>query len=846
MRLKLLFLFVLATLTAPLSALANELLDELFTKNHQVLLLIDPATGQIIKGNGAAEQFYGYSADQLSQMKIQDINQFDSKRVREEMELAKSEGRNFFVFQHKLANGDIKTVEVYSVPLTVDDRILLFSTIHDITSLRKAEEGLWHYQSRLEQMVNEKTAEVEAHASRIVGLGLIVAIGFTLLSILLIILLLKNRSVAQRSAHGERRLKEIIWGTNVGTWEWNVKTGETTFSEEWAEIIGYTLEEISPTNIETWMSFAHPDDLEKSSQLLQQHFSGESDRYECEARMRHKNGHWIWVLDRGKVVEWDDDGQPLRMSGTHQEITKEKEFQKALEESERRFKDFANASSDWFWETDEQFRLTFLSDQFLNATGQHPSTIFGRKRSELVAPEELEREGDKWADHIADLEAHREFRNFEYTLRPMQGIPATPISISGVPVFDANGEFCGYRGVGENISARIKARQELVAAKEAAERASTAKSEFLSSMSHELRTPMNSILGFAQTLLMRKSEPLTDKQKNAVHRITNSGEHLLELIDDVLNLAKIEAGKVELSIETISVEGVLIDAIELARPIASQNDIQLMDPSGCDMEIAVLADYTRLKQCILNLMSNAVKYNSPKGFVKIECTSPSEDHVRLSITDSGPGISQEDQKHLFVPFDRRGAEGSQVEGTGIGLTITRKLIEAMGGTVGVSSEPGKGSTFWLELPKGKPQDIRIVRKKEFNADETVEIAESADKLVLYVEDNPINVELMEVIIDEIEGLELISAHTAELGLSITASHNPDLILMDIHLPGMDGYEALAKLKECTETRDIPVFALTADAMPKEVERGLAAGFEGYITKPFKVHEVLKTISEIIK
>ncbi len=326
-----LFLCVLlAVLSLPARA-ALPSFDKVFEQHSAVMVLIDPATGAIVDANDAASRFYGYSRDQLRAMSIQQINTLTPEEVAAERQLAAKEDRNFFVFRHRLANQDIRTVKVASVPYTFDERMLLFSIIYDITDLRETQDALWHYQTRLEQMVERQSEDLRQGDQRTITL----LIGGSLLLLFTVLLLIRHlwkRKQAERLLQLEqKRLEEIIRGTNVGTWEWNIQTGETVFNERWANIVGYSLEELQPVNIDTWTQLAHPEDLARSGRVLEKVFSGELSYYEIEARMKHKSGDWIWVLDRGKVVEWSEQGAPIRMSGTHQDITQRKADQQQVE-----------------------------------------------------------------------------------------------------------------------------------------------------------------------------------------------------------------------------------------------------------------------------------------------------------------------------------------------------------------------------------------------------------------------------------------------------------------------------------------------------------------------------------
>jgi signal transduction histidine kinase/CheY-like chemotaxis protein len=397
------------------------------------------------------------------------------------------------------------------------------------------------------------------------------------------------------------------------------------------------------------------------------------------------------------------------------------------------------------------------------------------------------------------------------------------------------------------LEAEIEARRVVEAAlrqsEEAAASANRAKTEFLSSMSHELRTPMNAILGFAQLLESDPAAPLNPDQRRFVDQILKAGRHLLELINEVLDLARIEAGKLTLSVEPVAIADVLGECVPLINRMAQDKSVRVAPPAG-RTDLNVIADYMRLKQSVLNLLSNAVKYNRADGSVTIDVTAEARDRVRISVSDTGRGIPASMHGDLFRPFHRLEESSSDIEGTGIGLALTRNLVTAMGGEIGFTSTPNLGSTFWIELPaapaaadptKPSPAAVRTGADK----------ADVAEDCILYVEDNPANVELMEQIAKRVPA-RFLTAHNAELGIALAVAERPDLILMDINLPQMDGYEALALLKRNPATSAIPVMALTAHAMQKDVARGLAAGFVRYHTKPFQVDSMVDTIRELLQ
>lgn len=377
--------------------------------------------------------------------------------------------------------------------------------------------------------------------------------------------------------------------------------------------------------------------------------------------------------------------------------------------------------------------------------------------------------------------------------------------------------------------------------KRRAEKANKAKSEFLSSMSHELRTPLNAILGFSQILELNPKEPLTDNQKKHVKHIMYGGKHLLDLINQVLDLSKIEANKMIFSFEPIEVDNICLECLALIDKQAKERGLKVA--RNLDVKAFIDADFTRFKQVLLNLLSNAVKYNVEGGSITLTCSEVAHSMVRIAITDCGAGISRSNQSIVFEPFNRLGKESGNIEGTGIGLTIAKQLVIAMGGHIGVESELGKGSTFWVEMPKSKGSIVSLLGQEETPL-EVVSMAErTSEASILYIEDNPANLDLMKVIVASMDGPHLLTAHNAEIGIVMAQQHQPKLILMDINLPGMNGIEAMQVLNRQMDTRHIPVVAISAAASMKDIELGLQAGFESYLTKPFNVQEVIEVIQK---
>lgn len=384
-----------------------------------------------------------------------------------------------------------------------------------------------------------------------------------------------------------------------------------------------------------------------------------------------------------------------------------------------------------------------------------------------------------------------------------------------------------------DISARKIAEQQLVAAKEQAEEGSRAKSQFLSRMSHELRTPLNAILGFAQVL---KLKPIDEEQRFCADEILQAGHHLLQLIDELLELSRIEAGKLVATMAPVRLADVVAQALRMLRTAIDRRGSLVVNETPGDAW--VLADETRLRQILVNLISNAIKYSPPGGRIDIACQLAEAGRRRVAISDNGPGIAPEQMSLLFTPFERLGAEHSDVQGTGIGLALSRKLAELMDAQLGVESTVDQGSTFWLDL---RVATELAAERETKEVDAGLVASNGVAATVLYIEDNPANMRLMEALFRYRPELTLLAATSGAQGITSAKQHRPDLILLDINLPDMDGYAVFYMLRAEPLTRDIPVIALSADATAADIERGMQVGFRAYLTKPVMLNEVLGAI-----
>jgi PAS domain S-box-containing protein len=404
---------------------------------------------------------------------------------------------------------------------------------------------------------------------------------------------------------------------------------------------------------------------------------------------------------------------------------------------------------------------------------------------------------------------------------------------------DQGGNLRGFAKLTRDLTERNKVEKAIMTAKAIAEKANLAKSEFLSSMSHELRSPLNAILGFAQ-LMESDSPPPTATQTESISQILNAGWYLLELINEILDLATIESGKLSISMEPVALSEVLQECQSMIEPLALRRGITMSFP-GPGSQFHVRADRTRIKQVLINLLSNAVKYNKPSGSVTVECRATSSGHIRISVADTGAGLPPEKLAQLFQPFNRLGQEANGEEGTGIGLVVSKRLVELMEGVIGVESTVGAETVFWVELLSTAsltlPPELETAPTED-----AVPVMPEGMRTLLYVEDNPANLKLVERLIGRRNDLRLLSAIDGNRGVELARTCLPDVILMDINLPGISGIEAMRILREDPSTSHIPVVALSANAMPRDIQRGVDAGFFRYLTKPIKVSEFMDTLN----
>ena len=635
----------------------------------------------------------------------------------------------------------------------------------------------------------------------------------------------------------EERFAFAVEGAGDGVWDWNMHTNAMQFSRLYMAMLGYAENEL-PHHADTWNNSVHPDDMAAAQQNLQDFLENRVPVYVNELRLRCKDGSYKWVLCRGTVVGRDNEGKPTRMIGIHSDITERKQAEQALQENKEKLSGLFELSPLGIALTDMNGAYIEFNDAFQNICGYPSDELFNLDYWTLT-PREYETQE---AAQLESLIKTGRYGPYEKTYRQKNG-NLIPIRINGILVMDRSGQSQIWSIV-EDITDSKQAEQALVTARDEADRANQAKSDFLSSMSHELRTPMNAILGFGQ--LMELDEALPDEHKDYAQEILKAGNHLLELINDVLDLAKVESGHIELSLEPVEVEPLITECLTLVSTLVEKRNIKINHSvlNGT----AVRADRMRLKQVLLNLISNAIKYNSESGSLKLEVQAEGTERLRILITDTGAGIPEDRLTELFQPFNRLDAEDSNIEGTGIGLTITRRIVEMMGGSVDVESKVGEGSTFWIELPLESLPDSMLDHSstdKGFNNTSLTPNIDTKQHVVLYIEDNPANLKLVTQILGRLSHIHLLTARTPELGIEQALAHRPELILLDINMPIMDGYQVLEIFKADKKLKSIPVIAITANAMPHDIQRGMAAGFTDYLTKPLDLERFHVVIDKLL-
>ena len=538
----------------------------------------------------------------------------------------------------------------------------------------------------------------------------------------------------------------------------------------------------------------------------------------------------------------DRDARVIGAVLVFRDVTGEYAAQQALRDQQFYTRSLIESNIDAIMTTDPAGMITDVNQQMEALTGCMRDELIGAPfKNHFTDPERAE-------EGIKRVLSEKKVRDYELTACAKDG-KETVVSYNAATFYNADGKLQGVFAAARDVTERKRLDQvlqdknaELESARFVADKANLAKSDFLSSMSHELRTPLNAILGFAQ-LLESGSPPPTVAQTVRLHQIIKAGWYLLELINQILDLAVIESGKLSLSLEPVLLIDVVRECQAMIEPQAQQRGIHI-DFVPFDNTWVAQADQTRVKQVLINLLSNAIKYNREQGTVEVKCTASRPGYLRISIKDSGAGLPPEKLAQLFQPFNRLGQENGIEEGTGIGLVVTQQLAILMGGTIGVESTVGVGSEFWIELMQGvMPQ---LAAGGTLPAARDLQMQENAVlRTLLYVEDNPANLMLVEQIIEGLPHVRMLGARDGNHGIALARTHLPDVILMDINLPGISGKQALKILRDDPATAHIPVIALSANAMLRDIEKGLASGFFRYLTKPINVDALMDALDRAL-
>jgi PAS domain S-box-containing protein len=786
----------------------------------------------------------------------------------------------------------------------------------------------------------------------------------------------------------KERLQLAIAGSGIGLWDWDVPSGNLIFNDRWAEIIGYSIEELELLNAETVKEKIHPDDLQISTLALEQHFRKEKETYECEMRMRHKMGAWVWVLASGKVMEWDTDGKPLRMTGTHLDISGRKQsvemLQKLNETLEKRVQartadlkrsesqlreaqqiahlgswelDVSTRKSSWSTEVFRIFRLdpdspepnyeemlsyfpandrslflqlidrtiqigeTFETDlQIIRADGSwgyvfvkaeaianevgQVTRLFGilmdisdrkatqealklseeRSRATLLAlPDIVYRvnSNSQYVDFLVSPQGKNLIDPQEvigkslhevlpYDLAETQSqlmqqalltqtlqMQEQQVLLDGKPVYEeVRVAPCGDNEVVffiRDISDRKLAEFQLQHTNEELMRATRLKDEFLASMSHELRTPLNAILGMTEGLQEGVFGDVSDRQIRALKTVENSSNHLLSLINDILDVAKIESGQMILDLNATSVQNLCKSSIVFINQQALRKQIQIIEQISPNLPDMIL-DERRIRQVLINLLNNAVKFTDIGGSITLTVTLLSGEEyaensvLRMSVKDTGIGIAPENITKLFQPFIQiDSALNRKFEGTGLGLALVKRIVEMHNGSVSLTSALGVGSCFTVELPCGSAVVASPKSESQLNPVSHPQPSSStplASPLILLAEDNEANIATISSYLGA-KGYRIMSAKDGQEAIALAKSHQPDLILMDVQMPVMDGLEATKQIRLDPSLVNIPIIALTALAMEGDRDRCLAAGANEYISKPIKLKQLVHLIQDLL-
>ena len=643
-------------------------------------------------------------------------------------------------------------------------------------------------------------------------------------------------SVAQQLNHSKEKLKEMntrfkraMDATSDGLWDWNLENDKVFFSDQWKAMLGFKSDEIS-SSLEEWEKRVHPDDKEQVYSDIQSYIDGTKDYYLNEHRVKCKDGSYKWILDRGIIAERDALGKPIRMIGTHTDISQRVALESSLRLSEERFRDFTLSSSDWVWEIDSQGNYTFIGDEVYDLLGYTPEELLGKNPFELMPVDEAKRVKALFSDIMSEQKAFKGLENINLHKNGSKVVVKT----NGVPVFNDEGDFLGYRGTDTNITKEAMLNDALVAAKERAESISRYKSEFLANMSHEIRTPMNGILGFVEQLQKNEKDPIRVEQFKLIR---TAGKTLLQIINDILDFSKIESGKIELETHQTSLHEIISETTVVFSELINGKHIAFHKNIDNDIPDCFMGDGLRLKQVIFNLLSNAIKFTPEYGSVTLLMHfDPVDNHLSVQVSDTGVGIRKEKLKSILEPFSQQDTSTTRkYGGTGLGLSIASSLIVKMGGELHVQSVENEGSTFSFTIPVALCEHEIKIAEEQFHENPKL------GGHVLIVEDNKTNQMLMMIILDNIGITYDLAQDGLEAVESFQQREHYDLIFMDENMPNMNGIEATRQIRQIEKDmshRPTPIVAVTANALSEDRQRFLDEGMDDYISKPYEEKEII--------
>ncbi len=618
----------------------------------------------------------------------------------------------------------------------------------------------------------------------------------------------------------------------------DVRGNITYANDKFCEISGYSQEELLGKNHRIVKSDEHGPEVYR--EMWRTIASGKT--WHGEVKNRTKDGGSYWVA--ATIVPFlGEDGKPFQYVSIRTDITTRKRMEEEALERNRFLTSLTNAMGEGVYALDANSRCHFLNPEAKQLLGWSQEELAQRGIHDTIhhqLDEEGNREGPDKCRILSAVKKGEVYRADSEEFIRRDGT-VFPVSLVSVPLFNEE-TFAGSVTVFQDITQRRQDEHAMAEARQAAEDANRAKSDFLSSMSHELRTPLNAIIGFSQTLGM---EALNDEQHDQVREIGHAGEHLLGLVNEILDLARIESGRLELSTKPVSLDKVVDECVSLTQTLADGKGITIataIETSG----LHVQADYTRFKQVLLNLMSNGIKYNRDNGTLTIRVEGEGSSGVaKVLVSDTGMGLTAEQLAKLFQPFERLGQDATSTEGTGIGLVITKDLVELMQGEIGVESEHGQGSTFWFTLPLTEAEAVEAKQApRPSEAQQEAASDEAAGSTtILYIDDNRVNLKLVEKFLQKRPELELHTTQDPHTGLEMAAELKPAMILLDINMPVLNGYQVVERLQQDPATKLIPVIGLSANAMPSDIESALAAGFSDYLTKPINIMALFAAIEK---